>query len=495
LVKSVSWQWDETTQRCSQILQERFANERLSKEKTAVQVMMQSGTVRSFECTSGKCAADEAIFCRATFLPTTSANHLLQGFFGNYPLDLEDEELLGRVSAQCVFLVLPFSHDRAASNYKMLKCLWNLLSRSSVPLNIAPHSEACTLHGFALVKNRPSFGRNLVKAGFSFTRLLRNWRDLDVWRRELMKIIKGRLVVRREPMPAESKALNKSIVKALFGTEDNAYLWVTSKNSERRKTQLHLDIEDLARHLELGKPVGDIIHWCWVEEGSEENIVLKQAPGSACCSSRDDSVLKVLTVVLNYLVARAWVVGAESRWTDSTNTSKRMFLGFAGYELVPESLKNMQAVWSASEDLEARLAAIVAMEPQSWDAKRKLRLLRICKALCRPDTFWELALLISGTNAIDALIYEIFGHAKTKRATFRDLLPSLAEAQATFAAMLSSWSGGASHWVLFKAARGDWQSAAARVRARGHTLQLGASLFEHFELFMSEPPIQPRRAG
>ena len=120
-----------------------------------MQVMMQSGTVRSFECTSGKCAADEAIFCRATFLPTTSANHLLQGFFGNYPLDLEDEELLGRVSAQCVFLVLPFSHDRAASNYKMLKCLWNLLSRSSVPLNTAPHSEACTLHGFALVKNRP----------------------------------------------------------------------------------------------------------------------------------------------------------------------------------------------------------------------------------------------------------------------------------------------------------------------------------------------------
>ncbi len=154
-----------------------------------------------------------------------------------------------------------------------------------------------------------------------------------------MTIIKGRLVVRREPMPAESKALSKSIVEALFGTEDSAYLWVTSKNGERRKTQLFLDIEDLARHLELGKPVGDIIHWCWVEEGSEENIVLKQAPGSACCSSRDDSVLKVLTVVLNYLVARAWVVGAESRWTDSTNTSKRMFLGFAGYELVPESLK------------------------------------------------------------------------------------------------------------------------------------------------------------
>ena len=339
LVKSVSWQWDETTQRCSQILQERFANERLSKEKTAVQVMMQSGTVRSFECTSGKCAADEAIFCRATFLPTTSANRLLQGFFGNYPLDLEDEELLGRVSAQCVFLALPFSHDRAASSYKMLECVWNLLSRSSVPLNIAPHSEACTLHGFALVKNRPSFGRNLVKAGFSFTRLLRNWRDLDVWRRELMTIIKGRLVVRREPMPAESKALNKSIVEALFGTEDSAYLWVTSKNGERRKTQLFLDIEDLARHLELGKPVGDIIHWCWVEEGSEENIVLKQAPGSACCSSRDDSALKRLTVVLSYLAARAWVAGAESRWTDPTNTSKRMFLGLAGYELVPESLE------------------------------------------------------------------------------------------------------------------------------------------------------------
>jgi len=54
--------------------------------------------------------------------------------------------------------------------------------------------------------------------------------------------------------------------------------------------------------------------------------------------------------------------------------------------------------------------------------------------------------------------------------------------------MISSWQEDAAPWVLFKVAQGDWRDATARARARGHTLQLAASLFDHFEMSMREPP-------
>ena len=496
-IKSLSWQWDETAQRCKQILQQqsRIAGVRASRERTSVQVMMQSGRVRVHSGTSGDVMSSEGIFCRASFLPTTAANNLLASFLPNYPLALEDDHLLLRVSQRTAFLVLQFAHDRASSNYAMLKYLWQRLVRPSVPVNIAPYSEACFLHGFALCKTRPSFGRDLVKSGFSLTRLLRNWRDLQAWRLELLTLVSSNMKVCRAQMPATSRAFNSAVQGALFGPDDSKWLWVTTKDGHLQKSQLLCDVEAVVQHLELGKPLEELTHWCWVEENSLEHLELGKAPGSACCKSREESLDKMMTVLLNYLVARAWVVGAENRWTDSTNILKRVFFGFAMHELVPKSLGSMQTHWGLSPDdagLEAELDALVRQDTQNWDARRKLRLVRICRTMCRPSTHSEMAILLTGTGVVDGLIYKVFGHDKSKKATAHDLVgwsdPMLAQAQTKFHSMLSSWSDGAEAWALFKVARGDWGSTVARGQARGHLLQLSASLFEHFEMSMREPP-------
>jgi len=107
------------------------------------------------------------------------------------------------------------------------------------------------------------------------------------------------------------------------------------------------------------------------------------------------------------------------------------------YDLVPQSLSSMHTHWGLDPHratLEDELAAIVRHSGQNWDAKRKLRLLRICKAMCKPETFWELAILLTGTSMVDRLIDNVFGHDKSKKTTVYDLLcgsaPLLAQAQA-----------------------------------------------------------------
>ena len=122
-------------------------------------------------------------------------------------------------------------------------------------------------------------------------------------------------------------------------------------------------------------------------------------------------VQSVTVAVLNALLSKSWVVGSEGRWTHTLRLLSRFLLGCLLGGILPASLDAARAFAGVALDLEHQLAALVAQQagdPQS-DASRKLRLVRICKALCVESARWQAAVLVTGLRLLDDYMYHCFG--------------------------------------------------------------------------------------
>ena len=216
-VVSLSWQWDETSQRCRDLMCKKVAGERPMASKVSMQVMMQTGRLEYYDptCKGGAVQTSEPFLPRALFLGRQTGDFLLAGLLQSYPVPLEDEALLAQL-ADGKDVVLTFSQDRASANYKVLVWIW---TRTRDVAGMFVHGEACVLHGLHLVRKRPAVGKGIIAACFSFTRFAKNWRAIGTWRREIIKFVANRLRVLRGERPAAANVVNGNVMNILFGED------------------------------------------------------------------------------------------------------------------------------------------------------------------------------------------------------------------------------------------------------------------------------------
>ena len=476
----LTWQWDETAQKTRSVLGSRLRGERQSDAKVSNQTLMQSGKVVVYEpflVEGGAVSLPEPVLCRGTFLPSTTADSILEAILRRYPLPLEDEEALAATLSGDSLLILSFAHDRAASNYLALRWLFRRLILPLVPKTIFPHAEACVLHGLQLARTRPAVGKGLAGATFSFTRLLRNWRSRESLRAELLTSVAGLVDIERLPRSQAVSEQQDAALSVLFG--DEAATEGGKPNPFRQDVRLVLDLVDLHP--------GRLVHHCL--RGS----VADRTPG--CCGSAGEAVDKVSVAILNALLSKSWVVGAESRWTHTLRVLARFVLGCLLGGALPASLDGVRRFAGASPDLENQLAALVAQEmgdPHSENS-RKLRLVRICKTLCHEDASWQAAIMVTGLRRMDNFMYRVFGVDAAERPLLLDLLgwrtPRFAELQSDLWGLLLSYGVPVStSWVLLRLTGCDFAAGSVRKFARAFLLQLLGSLHDHFGIKWGRPP-------
>ena len=487
----ISWQWDETTQKCKSLLGTRVAGERVSSAQgqTAIKVMMQNGTIHTYNHNrhgNGDIAIPcEPYVCRAMFLERANSEYLLEAVLRLYPVPIEDDEALSKIDASGQVVLLTFSHDRASANYPVLQWLFGrVLSPTAFP-NILTHAEPCALHGFQLVRMRPIVGKQILGGCFSFTRFLRCWRSADAWRRELIKFVRGFLVVVHSERSDEAHRRNEQVRQILYGDVG------CHRPDKKGKVQSLVDDFDEILNL-ISLESGSLTHNCFVTEGCPANKNGKRV-GATCCKNRDEAVEKVAAAVLNFLTGRAWVVASENRWTHTATTLKRIVVGYLLGGLLGKSLNNLQSFWGLDDNVEAELAQVLREDAGNFDAQRKVRLLRIARTLAHEDAPWQAAVVLTSLQPVEKLMYVAFGNkGKDVSSTFLDFVgwnsPGLATAQSSLWDLLSEFHADNTAWALLALGRGDFSAVAQRKFTRQQVLQLSAGLLDHFEMRWGEPP-------
>lgn len=495
----VGWQWDETSQRIRSILQDRLPAERLSHHQTAVQSMVQTGLVTICDV-SGKAAQmleQQPWLCKATSLQAQTADAMLEGMLRQYPIPIEESASASRCAEPWDFFLLSFTCDRAAANFRAMEWLWEQLCAPGAASHTLPFLEPCAAHGVSLMKSRPATGTSLVSASHTLSGLMRTWRFTNALRESMTGLVRSRLRVVREPMPASVRAVGLALVRVLYGDETSGYLHRVGKDGSKLKTQLYQDLEAICMSIGLSSETGaenEFVHYCFVEEGSPEHRGGRQV-GAPCCDCDADSAAKLVVPVLNFLVHRGWDQSAASRWTYMATTFRKMAIGYLAGNLLPQSLRDVQVFWRAPEGLEASLERQIAADANDFQSRTKLRLLRACRQLCPPSAAWQLGVQIVAHALADALLYDILGDGDKPRACLRDMLDTmgspLASIERGLLELVEGWSPENLGWNLFRALGGGggrFDDEACRRWARQLLLQLLAAVHDVFIERMSRPP-------
>lgn len=320
-IVSMSWQWDETSQRLRSVHQHRLPGERLSPAGMSVQVMMQHGRlqVHLFD-SDGVRSMSSPLLAKGLRLEDQTADTLLEGLLLRLPVDISEPPVLQRMSSSSDFIVLSFCVDRAAANLSALKWLWSRFAAPGVSDAILPHAELCAAHGVALVKSRSALSKAVVSKAHTLSGLLRNARTSAAFRDAIIAVVQASLEVRFEPRPARIAEQNDKILLALFAADDEAYLWKKNPKGEVEPGSLLQDLTALAAVIELGGT--RLVHYCSLDHDAA-NPAVAGGRHRPCCEHRDESVSKVAGLVVNLLVSRAWDTSATSRWTYVVSTLRK----------------------------------------------------------------------------------------------------------------------------------------------------------------------------
>ena len=77
--------------------------------------------------------------------------------------------------------------------------------------------------------------------------------------------------------------------------------------------------------------------------------------------------------------------------------------------ILPTALDILQHDWEVDPSPEGALARAIAIDTEDYASQNKLRLLRICKILCRPSLPWELAVLVAAQLPTQTLTFDLLG--------------------------------------------------------------------------------------
>ena len=318
-MKVITWQWDETTQRIRGMLSRQAPGEKLSYAKAAAQIMMQSGqvSVHSLSGREARLVSRQPWLCRGLMLAEQTADFLLEGMAQQMPFFFDDMAAVDAKLGASPCVILSLCCDRASANFKACAWLWAQISKPPVGRRLLPHLEPCALHGVHLVKCRPSASRDTVAATSTLSALMRQWRFTTGMRDAIFQHVSSVLRVECAPRPEALRARAEEVIDALWGHEQQPWLYHITADGCIAPKELLLDLQNMAAAVDFGyssSPHDCITHYCCVVEGSAEHAAGSRV-GSPCCSGRAESVEKVSVALVNWICHRAWDQVAASRWT------------------------------------------------------------------------------------------------------------------------------------------------------------------------------------
>jgi hypothetical protein len=491
-VHVITWQWDETSQRVRSLLGNRLKGERLTRHKVSAQIMMQSGTWDRYHVEGESCTLIDSnkMLARGCMLSRQSANFLIEGMSRAMPFFFDDIGDVRALALGSVATILSFSCDRASANFRTCAWIWKALEHS--PDNFLPHLEPCALHAVHLVKCRPKEAKQLIGSISILSSCLRDWRFGEALRESILTHVRLRLDVQRVQRPDAQKVKATAVMDALFPQDEYEWCFDTDTKGERKKKRVRMDLEALANAVEFGSNASDkIIHHCCVEADSPEALAGMRI-GGPCCTTEAESVEKVVAPILNWIVHNPLSSISASRWTHVVTGLRKTLAGILAQRVLPESLRSMQVHWGTHDGVIAALERAVAADEDDFKSKSKLRLLRVCKALCPERVGPTIALALQCVLAVDHIMYQVLGDGRRKRATLKDLCghesSSIASAQDKIVQLLDGWGANAPIWQLFHSTGGSADDDEFTFSAKSQLLQQSAALLDHLELRMCNPP-------
>ncbi len=142
--------------------------------------------------------------------------------------------------------------------------------------------------------------------------------------------------------------------------------------------------------------------------------------------------------------------------------------------------------------MEQNLARVIAIDKEDFASLNKLRLLRMCKVLCKSSAPLDMAVGIVSTTPIDDIMYGLFGFDRV-RVSILDLMRPrtsiITMAQSRVYDLLEAWAPDETNlWFPPGTVGASFEDAGIRMRARAQVLQMSAGILDGFELVRSNPP-------
>ena len=175
--------------------------------------------------------------------------------------NLWDKEQMLTILAACDAFLLPFGGDSAPANLVVVSTIFNQCS--GLPATLLPHLEPCGAHGIALVKGRPRAFKQITSVLYSFTKLMKQGRNLSDMQRLVATECKIRLRVIREPVPDAVKQQRSHLLEFLSGGLSLDYVYKVDARGNRTDKQYLLDLKSFVSAVAFDSG-GNIIptHYC-----------------------------------------------------------------------------------------------------------------------------------------------------------------------------------------------------------------------------------------
>jgi hypothetical protein len=492
----VCHQWDETLQKMRSAW--RFPNRKSAATQVRIQTMVQHGRTDLHMFDANGMAVVQVVpwFCKSLFLWRQTANFIIEGLLRQGPFRFDDIARMVAISSASDVVVLSFSRDGASPNTVALEWIWDVLVRTS-PVNILPHSHLCSLHRAAIARSRVQGFAAIAAALQSFTRFIRISKNMEGLVSSVHHVVSQALVVVRRPRPDVFGERARKLSDLMFKSGSDDYLYKQLPDGSRVKTALHEDIDQLLRvtDLWLADEGGThrITHWCYVRAGSFEHTKLGMQVGAPCCASAEESLDKTLAPIVCWLTSKSWHQMALNRWTHVPSTMRRaLMLCLGPTPVLLKALDHLRHNWEIDYSLETGLARALAIDSDDFAGQNKLRLLRLCKALCKPSVPLDIGMGMMSTAAIDNIMYALFGF-KRCRVSILDLMKPqtsvITKAQVSICDLLHSWLPSETNsWFPIALLGANFADSATRVKARAQALQMSCGIFDAFEMRMQFPP-------
>lgn len=416
-----SFQWDETLQRTKRwrVCPD---DKKLSKQQVSKQVMVRRADMqKGCELVDGQREKSvEPFMLNSVLLAATKGSDLLAAVKKDLPLNFDDPFQFLTCCRAADETVVSIGCDRASNNdivlRSMFASMWNATNGAD---NVAAHAEYCWAHGLCIAKSRCKAAKALGTQVNSLSRLMRDARFFEPFAAMVAANVRQRVVAVRAPRPAHFQWRAELLLNFVFAPDEDARYKDNAKVPREEKEwfvvlKKFLDVLDF----EADGSRDDVPwrHFCWVAEATGGAEV-----GDPCCRNIEESRGKVCEAVLAYLFGNTWNVTDVARWTHVNHLLTRYLAGCVFTNVLPGSLSAMQVKWSCGLGLEDSLARLVAANAEDWTAKRKLRLLRVCRFLCPEEAIAKITIMTLFIKQMDIVIYAVLGKNRSNRASLLDL--------------------------------------------------------------------------
>ena len=492
----LSVQWDGTSQKLKPLWKALSTGTKQPQMKTSGEVMMASG---NFHLSYSQGSHENPTWHRMlepwrvkpTRLESTSANFLLEFLLEVLPIDFRDVsniEYIGAVNDAFVFTV---TIDRASSNLSLCRWFCGWLEIEVNGVIIIFHVELCNLHGVSLVKNRATDQKTIAAALFSYTRWLRGSKNNALLVDGVMARLHDHVEMRNEQRPANARNESLELIRLIYGSFSASFFWRKCKRTKTMvKSQLLLALERLCDMVDLQATSTTICFWNVVSPGSHWHEVHNKPIGSVIFQDKKECGEAVGSAVVNVIAQRAWVDAALSRWTNVSTTSRRFLVGCLAGRVLPTTLDDIKVGLALSDDLEAILAKLIKADVSDYATKNKLRLIRFCKVLTKPDITWRLAVMVLAGSPVEELQYDLLGHARKKASLISLIHPKtspIITAQNKLYRMARNFDiAEGSPWILLHKVGAHLEDLEVKLVVRRTILQLSVGLEQLFALRMNQ---------